>query len=282
MCSRCASTSTCRPTTSASTSSPGDGAHFVRDRATRPDVLMVDGFDSNGLPARLSSQRFYDDCHEMLQPGGIMVANLHYGHRQYALHLDRMQRSFDGAVLVVDDGELSNSIVFACKGCDLESARAGVIHRPKGLDRAGREQLLGAFAAGAAAPARPRRGLIQPFRQHTPLGYHVPHIHIPLAWRGSMELKTARLTLLIDPNKKAAFERLCAQRDLTASQVVRQMIRDYLAQHGVSYEPSGVGEDEPEARPSPAPSSAAPRKVVAQAQAAAKAPAKSSGARRRT
>ena len=35
-----------------------------------------------------------------------------------------------------------------------------------------------------------------------------------------MELKTARLTLLIDPNKKVAFERLCAEQDLTASQVV--------------------------------------------------------------
>ena len=55
-----------------------------------------------------------------------------------------------------------------------------------------------------------------------------------------MELKTARLTLLIDPAKKAAFERLCAQQDLTPSQVVRQMIRDYLAQHGVSYVPSGL------------------------------------------
>ena len=55
-----------------------------------------------------------------------------------------------------------------------------------------------------------------------------------------MELKTARLTLLIDPNKKAAFERLCAQQDLTPSQVVRQMIREYLAQNGVSYEPSGA------------------------------------------
>jgi hypothetical protein len=54
-----------------------------------------------------------------------------------------------------------------------------------------------------------------------------------------MENKTARLTLLIDPAKKAAFERLCAQRDLTASQVVRQLIRDYLAAHGVSYLPSG-------------------------------------------
>ena len=54
-----------------------------------------------------------------------------------------------------------------------------------------------------------------------------------------MELKTARLTLLIDPNKKAAFERLCAQQDLTPSQVVRQMIRDYLVQHGAAYVPSG-------------------------------------------
>lgn len=124
----------------------GDGAHFVRHRTMRPDVLMVDGFDSNGLPARLSSQRFYDDCHDLLQPGGIMVANLHFGHRQYERHLDRIQRSFAGAVLVVDDGELSNSIVFACKGMALDSARAGVIRRPKGLDRAASEQLLGAFA----------------------------------------------------------------------------------------------------------------------------------------
>jgi hypothetical protein len=55
-----------------------------------------------------------------------------------------------------------------------------------------------------------------------------------------MELKTARLTLLVDPAKKAAFERLCAQQDLTPSQVVRQLIREYLAQHGVTYVPSGA------------------------------------------
>ena len=124
----------------------GDGAQFVRYRAVRPEVLMVDGFDSNGLPARLCSQRFHDDCHEMLQPGGMMVANLHFGHRHYDRLLDRIQRSFGGAMLVVDDSDLSNSIVFACKGTALEAARAGVVRRPKGLDRAASEQLLGAFA----------------------------------------------------------------------------------------------------------------------------------------
>ncbi len=50
-----------------------------------------------------------------------------------------------------------------------------------------------------------------------------------------MESKTARLTVLIDPVKKKAFEELCAAQDQTPSQVVRQLIRDYLEAHGVSY-----------------------------------------------
>ena len=68
----------------------------------------------------------------------------------------------------------------------------------------------------------------------------------------SMELKTARLTLLIDPAKKEAFERLCSAQDLTPSQVVRQLIRDYLTQHGVRYVPSGT-------RAAPAPHAAPAR-----------------------
>lgn len=56
-----------------------------------------------------------------------------------------------------------------------------------------------------------------------------------------MERKTARLTLLIDPEKKAAFERLCASQDVTPSQVVRRLIREYLAAHGVGYLPAGAG-----------------------------------------
>ena len=50
-----------------------------------------------------------------------------------------------------------------------------------------------------------------------------------------MEDKPARLTVLIDAEKKKAFEDLCASQDITASQVVRQLIREYLAKHGVEY-----------------------------------------------
>jgi hypothetical protein len=46
-----------------------------------------------------------------------------------------------------------------------------------------------------------------------------------------MERKTARLTLLIDPRKKKLFEEICAAQDLTPSQVVRRLIREYIIDH---------------------------------------------------
>lgn len=65
-----------------------------------------------------------------------------------------------------------------------------------------------------------------------------------------MELKTARLTVLVDPAKKKAFEALCARQDVTPSQVVRRLIRDYLLHHGVTFVPSGTEqEEEPEPEP---------------------------------
>lgn len=46
-----------------------------------------------------------------------------------------------------------------------------------------------------------------------------------------MENRTARLTLLIDPRKKKLFEEICAANDLTPSQVVRRLIRQYIIEH---------------------------------------------------
>jgi len=57
-----------------------------------------------------------------------------------------------------------------------------------------------------------------------------------------MELKTARLTVLLDPAKKKALEQLCVLQDKTPSQVVRQLIRDYLKHHGADWMPSGAPE----------------------------------------
>lgn len=43
-----------------------------------------------------------------------------------------------------------------------------------------------------------------------------------------MENRTARLTILVDPQKKKLFEEICAAKDLTSSQVVRRLVRQYI------------------------------------------------------
>ncbi|MDA8255751.1 MAG: CopG family transcriptional regulator [Betaproteobacteria bacterium] len=43
-----------------------------------------------------------------------------------------------------------------------------------------------------------------------------------------MENRTARMTILIDPIKKQIFEDICAEQDLTSSQVIRRLMRQYI------------------------------------------------------
>jgi hypothetical protein len=56
-----------------------------------------------------------------------------------------------------------------------------------------------------------------------------------------MEDRTARLTILIDPRKKAVFERLCAEEDATPSQVLRRLIRGYIeTRTGKAWQPEST------------------------------------------
>jgi len=58
----------------------------------------------------------------------------------------------------------------------------------------------------------------------------------------TLEDRSARLTILIDPRKKALFERLCAEEDSTPSQVVRRMVRQYILERtGRPWTPSAGG-----------------------------------------
>jgi hypothetical protein len=73
---------------------------------------------------------------------------------------------------------------------------------------------------------------------------------MPMSSVVHLEQRTARLTILIDPRKKAVFERLCSQEDLTSSQVLRRMIRAYIEERqGRPWNPEEEG---PIARKSPA------------------------------
>jgi spermidine synthase len=106
----------------------GDGAAWVADSASQPDVLIVDGFDADGLPAQLSSQQFYDDCYSALSDNGIMVVNMWKGYPHYDEYLARIDNSFAGNWVIVDAEDGFNQIVLAVKNTAFPPAASTIRH----------------------------------------------------------------------------------------------------------------------------------------------------------
>ena len=136
----------------------GDGADFVRHTRDRLDVLLVDGFDHEGQPPALCSQAFYDDCRAALRADGLLVVNLHTAHPDFQRHAARLERAFDGEVLLVGDKDCSNTIAFAGRGALRGHAPTAALRKPRSLDREAWDDLLPAFALVAAELRRQREG----------------------------------------------------------------------------------------------------------------------------
>jgi spermidine synthase len=118
-----------------------DGALYLQHEAPGFDVLLVDGFDHQGQPAALCSQRFYDDCFAALSDDGVLVVNLHSDHAEHALLAGRISRSFSANVVEVLAAEKSNSIVFASRGPAISPRRMSLPQSLSGLDAEARLQL---------------------------------------------------------------------------------------------------------------------------------------------
>jgi spermidine synthase len=118
-----------------------DGAAYLQHEAPAFDVLLIDGFDHQGQPAALCSQRFYDDCFAALTHDGVLVVNLHSDHPDHALLAGRISRSFSGNAVEVAATEKSNSIVFASRGPAISPRRMSLPHSLSGLDAEARMQL---------------------------------------------------------------------------------------------------------------------------------------------
>lgn len=110
---------------------PGDGAAWVADTASRPDVLIADGFDADGLPTQLGSQRFYDDCYAALADHGIMVVNLWHGYPHYDEYLARISNSFAGNRVLIDAEDGFNHIVLAVKNTAFPPVASTIRHHAK-------------------------------------------------------------------------------------------------------------------------------------------------------
>lgn len=135
----------------------GDGARFVGAHPAEFDVLLVDGYDYDGLPPSLSSRHFYDEACYSLRSGGVMAANIHSAIPGFQSLLDRVSRSFGSAALSVDDNIFGNAIVFAKKDGDLLMEPGQAERLPDTIDYQQRRLLEAAFKrVGSALKARDR------------------------------------------------------------------------------------------------------------------------------
>lgn len=101
-----------------------DGADFVREAHNSIDVLLVDGFDHQGQPAQLCSQKFYEDCKSALAPNGVLVVNFHEHHPLYELFVARLDSTFQGNIAEISANDEGNVIVFASN--DLKISPVGL------------------------------------------------------------------------------------------------------------------------------------------------------------
>jgi spermidine synthase len=117
-----------------------DAAEWLKTQPASIDLLLVDGYDTSGIPAALSTQRFYNDCRAALRPGGVAAFNLY--DTAHAEHRHRLQVAFGAAnVAVIEEARQSNRVAFAWVG---PLAAADVT---PALSRAGQRELREALAA---------------------------------------------------------------------------------------------------------------------------------------
>lgn len=119
-----------------------DAAEHLRGLSDHADVILLDGFGVGGIPDALCSADFYAQCHRALRDDGILVINFHVNHPQHHDYLARVRESFGQAMFEVVDDDMTNSIVFACKGSLLDDPAAARLSRPASIPKDAWRQLM--------------------------------------------------------------------------------------------------------------------------------------------
>ena len=119
-----------------------DAADHLRGMTDHADVIFLVGYGVGGIPDALCSEAFYADCFRALRDDGILVINFHVNHPMHHDYLARVRASFGPAMFEVVDDDMTNSIVFACKGDLLNDPAAAELKRPASIPRDAWRQLM--------------------------------------------------------------------------------------------------------------------------------------------
>ena len=93
----------------------GDGVVYLQENSNTADVLLLDIFDSQGVPPEMYNQAFFDTCEASLRLDGMMAVNLWGSDKNFDIYLQRIEQSFHDRVLVLRTGRPGNVVVFGFK-----------------------------------------------------------------------------------------------------------------------------------------------------------------------
>lgn len=92
-----------------------DAASYIAEIRDSIDVILLDGFDINGLAQALCSPKFLAQCYEALSANGILVCNMWGKQRELIPHLRNLRQIFDQNVWWGRSPDSYNLVVFANK-----------------------------------------------------------------------------------------------------------------------------------------------------------------------
>jgi spermidine synthase len=92
-----------------------DASDFLAQSDIQADIILLDGYDAEGLPASLRAESFYSHCWRILEPGGVLVANFLGNDPFLNDYLDRLYSVFNRRVWKSKAFEGTNLIAFAVK-----------------------------------------------------------------------------------------------------------------------------------------------------------------------
>lgn len=92
-----------------------DAIEYLRDQQSRFDLILLDGFDIDGLVAKLHNQSFYAQCYQALSDDGLLVCNMWGQHTALTAHLIQLRAQFERRVWWGRSSDSHNLISFACK-----------------------------------------------------------------------------------------------------------------------------------------------------------------------
>ncbi len=98
-----------------------DAFEFLKRPASRQafGIVQVDLYDMDALGPTLDTARFYRACRDALREPGICVINLFGEHHTFEPNIRRIEKAFDGRVLVLPAIPEGNRVVFAFSGPQL-------------------------------------------------------------------------------------------------------------------------------------------------------------------